>query len=65
MKPLLIIKLEIVVQATPSRVNGVISVKIDILILHGAPETLNEDVIKIATSAVPTDGNVRCLALQS
>ena len=61
MKPLLIIKVEIVSQSTPSRSNGVIVVEIDLLILNilnTAPEPFNEDVVKIAASAVPTDGNV-------
>ena len=38
-KPLLIIKPEAIAQATPGGVNGVMPVKIDILILHCPPET--------------------------
>ena len=45
MKPLLIIKLEIVVQATPSRVNRVIRMKIDMFIFRCPPETFNENVV--------------------
>ena len=58
MKSLLIVKVEIVSQSTPSGGNRVIVVEIDLLILDSAPEPFNEDVVKIATSAVPTDGNV-------
>ena len=58
MKPLLIVKVEIVSQSMPSRGQGVIVVEIDLLILDTAPESFNEDVVKIAASAVPTDGNV-------
>ena len=58
MKPLLIVKVEIVSQSTPSRGQGVIVVEIDLLILDTAPEPFNEDVVKIAASAVPTDGNL-------
>ena len=58
MKPLLIVKVEIVSQSTPSRGNGVIVVEIDLPILDTAPQPLNEDVIKIAASAVPADGNI-------
>ena len=58
MKPVLIVKVEIVSQSTPSRGNRVIIVEIDFLILHTAPEPLNEDVVKIAASAVSTDGNL-------
>ena len=58
MKSLLIVKVEIVSQSTRSRSNRVIVVEINLLILDTAPQPLNEDVIKIAASAVPTDGNV-------
>ena len=58
MKSLLIIKVEIVSQSTPSRGNRVIVVEINLLILDTAPQPLNEDVVKIAASAIPTDGNV-------
>ena len=58
MKPLLIVKVEIVSQSTPSRGNGVIVVEIDLLILDTAPEAFNEDIIKIAASTIPTNSNV-------
>ena len=58
MKPLLIVKVEIVSQSTPSCSNGVIVVEIDLLILDTPPEPLNKDVVKIAASAVPTNGNL-------
>ena len=58
MKPLLIIKLEIVVQTTPSRVNRVIRMKIDMFIFHCPPETFNENVIKHSACSSPTDTNV-------
>ena len=58
MKPFHIIKLEIVVQATPSSLNRVIRVKIDILIFHCPPETLNVDVVKHSACPSPTDANV-------
>ncbi len=47
MKPLLIVKVEIVSQSTPSRGQGVIVVEIDLLILDTAPEPFNEDVVKM------------------
>ena len=56
MKPFHIIKLEIV--ATPSSLNRVIRVKIDILIFHCPPETLNVDVVKHSACPSPTDANV-------
>ena len=58
MKPLLIVKVEIVSQSTPRRSDRVIVVEINLLILDTAPQPLNEDVVKIAASAIPTDGNV-------
>ena len=58
MKSLLIVKVEIVSQSTTSRGNGVIVVEINLLILDTAPEAFNEDIVKIATSTVPTDGNL-------
>ena len=58
MKSLLIVKVEIVSQSTPRRGNRVIVVEIDLLILDTAPKSLNEDVVKIAASTIPTDGNI-------
>ena len=58
MKPLLIVKVEIVSQSTRSRSHGVIVVEINLLILDTAPEPLNEDVVKVAASTIPTDGNL-------
>ena len=58
MKSLLIVKVEIISQSTPSRSNRVIVVEITLLILDTAPEAFNEDVVKIAASAVPTDSNI-------
>ena len=58
MKPLLIVKVEIVSQPTPSSVQRVIVVEIYLLILNTSPQPLNEDVIQIAASAVPADSNV-------
>ena len=58
MKPLLIVKVEIVSQSTKSRGNRVIVVEIDLLILDTAPEAFNEDIVKVAAPAIPTDGNV-------
>ena len=56
MKPIPIIKLEIVVQATPSRVNRVIRMKIDMFIFHCPPETFNENVVKhCACDEEPSD----------
>ena len=59
MKLLLIVKVEIISQSTRSRSHGVIVVEINLLILDTAPEAFNEDIVKIAASAVPTDGNIR------
>ena len=58
MKALLIVKVEIVSQSTTSRGNRVIVIEINLLILDTAPEAFNEDIVKIATSTVPTDGNL-------
>ena len=58
MKPLLIVKVEIVSQSTPSRDNRIIVVEINLLILDTSPKPLNEDIVKIATSTGPTDRNV-------
>ena len=58
MKPLLIVKVEIISQSTTSSRNRIIVVEINLLILDTAPKPLNEDIVKIAASAVPTDGNI-------
>ena len=58
MKPLLVVKVEIVSQSTRSGGNRVIVVEIDLLILDTAPEAFNEDIIKIAASTIPTNSNV-------
>ena len=58
MKPLFIKKLEIVVQATPSRLNRVIRMKIDMFIFHCPPETFNENVVIHSACSSPTDANV-------
>lgn len=60
MKWLLIVKVEIISQLMPSRGNRVIVVEINLPILDTAPQPLNEDVVKITTFAVPTDGNISC-----
>ena len=58
MKPVLIVKVEIISQSTRSRSHRIIVVEINLLILDTAPKPFNEDIVKIAASAVPTDGNI-------
>ena len=58
MRALLIIKLEIVVQATPNLVNRVIKMKIDMFIFHCPPEAFDENVVKHSACSSPTDANV-------
>ena len=58
MKPVLIVKVEIISQSTTSRSHRIIVVEINLLILDTAPKPFNEDIVKIAASAVPTDGNI-------
>ena len=58
MKPVLIVKVEIISQSTKSRSHRIIVVEINLLILDTAPEPFNEYIVKIATSSVPTDSNI-------
>lgn len=46
MNPILIIKLEIVVQSAPSSVNRIILVTIDMFIVYWPPEPLIENIVK-------------------
>ena len=41
--------------------NAVVGVQVDMLVLHRAPESFNEDVIHPSTLAVHADRNVVCL----
>lgn len=58
MQPLLIVKVEIISQSTTSSSYRVIVVEINLLILDTAPKPFNEDIVKIATSAVPANSNI-------
>jgi len=57
-----VVELEILAQAGPQVAQVVIFAPIDFLILHAAPESLDEDVIQSAPS--PVHGNANRVILQ-
>ena len=55
MRAALIEELEVPGEARPDVGDGVIAVQVDLLVLHGAPEAFDEDVVSPAALAVHAD----------
>src|ERR1700729_663773 len=52
-----IVEVEVAADPLPSLADAVVGAQIDLLILHGAPEAFNEDVVPPGAPAVHADGD--------
>ena len=56
-KPLVVVEAEVSVQASPQFVSRFARVQVHVLLLHAAPQPLDEDVVQGTATAVHADGN--------
>ena len=58
MQTLLVVELEIVLQSVFSVHDGLIILKIYLLIFHASPKPFHKNVVQCSSSAIPTDTHV-------
>ena len=61
MEPLVIVKCKVVFKTGEQRRHRCVSIRIDVLVLDRAPETLDEDVVQSAATAIHADANASTL----